>query len=149
MEIYIPYVAGSTALAFIGKGIMNYMHQDNSVILKTQNLDENDKDFFKIEHIENTIEENCETLEVIEENCETLEVIEENEKSKTLEVIEETEKSKTLEVIEETEKKKLKDTEKKLKCSICKLYLKTNCFSKKQKPKNVRRCKVCSKLSYV
>ena len=149
MEIYIPYVAGSTALAFIGKGIMNYMHQDNSVILKTQNLDENDKDFFKIEHIENTIEENCETLEVIEENekSKILEVIEENEKSKTLEVIEETEKSKTLEGIEE--KKKLKDTEKKLKCSICKLYLKTNCFSKKQKPKNVRRCKVCSKLSYV
>ena len=118
MEIYVPYVAGSTALAFIGKGIMNYMHKDNSEILKIQNSDENDKDFFKIEHIDNTIEEKVET--------------------KTEEVIE-----------EKVETKTEKSTEKKMKCNICKLYLKPNCFSKKQRPKDVRRCKVCSKLSYV
>ena len=106
MEIYVPYVAGSTALAFIGKGIMNYMHNDNSEILKIQNSDKNDKEFFKLEHIDNTIEEKVET--------------------KTEEV-----------------------KEKKMICNICKLYLKPNCFSKKQRPKDVRRCKVCSKLSYV
>jgi hypothetical protein len=130
MEIYVPYVAGSTALAFIGKGIMNYMHKDNSEILKIQNSDENDKDFFKIEHIDNTIEEKVET--------------------KTEEVIEEKVETKTEEVIEEkVETKTEKSTEKKMKCNICKLYLKPNCFSKKQRPKDVRRCKVCSKLSYV
>jgi len=124
MEIYVPYVAGSTALAFIGKGIMNYMHKDNSEILKIQNSDENDKDFFKIEHIDNTIEEKVEI--------------------KPEEVIEE-----KVEKVEKVEIKPEESTEKKMKCNICKLYLKPNCFSKKQKPKNVRRCKVCSKLSYV
>jgi len=124
MEIYVPYVAGSTALAFIGKGIMNYMHKDNSEILKIQNSDENDKEFFKFEHIDNTIEEKVEI--------------------KPEEVIEE-----KVEKVEKVEIKPEESTEKKMKCNICKLYLKPNCFSKKQKPKNVRRCKVCSKLSYV
>jgi len=130
MEIYVPYVAGSTALAFIGKGIMNYMHNDNSEILKIQNSDKNDKEFFKLEHIDNTIEEKIETK--------TEEVKEKKIKTKTEEVKEKKMKTKTEEV-----------KEKKMKCNICKLYLKTNCFSKNQKPKNVRRCKVCSKLSYV
>jgi len=49
MEIYVPYVVGSTAFAFVGKKVMNYIYSDNSELLKKDNLEES---YFEIETIE-------------------------------------------------------------------------------------------------
>jgi hypothetical protein len=56
MELYIPYVAGSSAIAFIGKKIINYMYSDNSDILINQNLKNLNEDYFNLEEIPETID---------------------------------------------------------------------------------------------
>jgi len=56
MELYIPYVAGSSAIAFIGKKFINYMYRDDSDILKNPNLENLNKDYFNLEEIPETID---------------------------------------------------------------------------------------------
>ncbi len=121
MEIYIPYVVGSTAIGILSKGLFSYMYKDDSDIMNMDIIENNDsdinKDYFDIETIEEPIEEPIK--EPIEEP------IEEPKK------------------IESAYKKK------KIKCSCCKNYLKLSSYSKSQnKLLESRRCKVCIKLSY-
>ena len=140
MEIYIPYLVGSTAVGLFSKGVFNYMYRDNSDIMKMETTDNNN--YFEIQSIE--------TPKSIEETIE--EPIEETKE----ETIEETKEETKEETIEETKDilfKKHIDTaykiNKKLKCSCCKNYLKLSSYSKTQnKLGDVRRCKVCIKLSY-
>jgi hypothetical protein len=128
MEIYIPYLVGSTAVGLFSKGVFNYMYRDNSDIMKMETTDNNN--YFEIQSIE--------TPKSIEETIE--------------EPIEET-KEETIEETKDILFKKHIDTaykiNKKLKCSCCKNYLKLSSYSKTQnKLGDVRRCKVCIKLSY-
>jgi hypothetical protein len=135
MEIYIPYVVGSTAIGILSKGVFNYMYKDNSDIMNLEIIDNDSdikKDYFDIETIENTKEETKE--EPIENSKE--EPIEESKKIESKE-----------EPIEIESAYRMKN--KKIKCSGCKNYLKLSSYSKTQnKLGDRRKCKVCIKLSY-
>jgi hypothetical protein len=133
MEIYIPYVVGSTAIGILSKGVFNYMYKDNSDIMNMEIIDNDSdikKDYFDIETIENTKEEPIDNSkeEPIEE-------------SKKIESIEETN--------EESIESAYKIKNKKIKCYGCKTYLKLSSYSKTQNKLGEKsRCKVCIKLSY-
>jgi len=142
MEIYIPYVVGSTAIGILSKGVFNYMYKDNSDIMNMDIIDNNDsdikKDYFDIETIENSKDESIEEFKKIESIEESI------EEFKKIESIEEFKK---IESIESAYKMKMKN--KKIKCSGCKNYLKLSSYSKTQNKLGEKRmCKVCIKLSY-
>ena len=133
MEIYIPYVVGSTAIGILSKGVFNYMYKDNSDIMNMDIIDNNDsdikKDYFDIETIENSKDESIEEFKKIESIEESIEEF------------------KKIESIESAYKMKMKN--KKIKCSGCKNYLKLSSYSKTQNKLGEKRmCKVCIKLSY-
>ena len=172
--LYIPYVVGSSAIAYLGKEIVSYMYREDN--LEKIEESENTNAFLKKESEETTV------FDIIEDDCIDREYNLDSEKEK--ETIEKSESeipfpelpkyksapestkkvsfkiekepfNPRLNTIKEEETDSIELSSKPLltsklhKCKKCNIFLPLKCFSKTQKKKLPTNwtCKVCLKLN--